>query len=87
MEFFATTASPARQKTACAIVGVYDKGVMSDAAADLDRRSGGRIARLIKAGDLRGRSGEVLMLADVDGPAERIVVVGLGARGSFARKA
>jgi leucyl aminopeptidase len=87
MEFFATTASPARQKTACAIVGVYDKGVMSDAASELDRRSGGRLARLIKAGDLRGKSGEVLTLADVGGPAERIVVIGLGARGSFTRKA
>ena len=31
MEFFVSTASPSRQRTECAIVGVYDKGVLSAA--------------------------------------------------------
>ena len=37
MEFFVSTAAPARQRTDCAIVGVYDKGVLSAAAEELDR--------------------------------------------------
>ena len=86
MEYFVSTASASRQRTDCAIVGVYDKGVLSAAAEDLDRRLGGRIARLVKRGDIRGKSGEVLLLADGGGPAERVLVVGLGARTAFKRK-
>src|SRR5690606_16741582 len=87
MEFFVSTAAPSRQRTDCAIVGVYDKGVLSETAHALDRRIGGRIARLAKRGDIRGKAGETLLLTDIDGAAsERILVVGLGARGSFKRK-
>jgi leucyl aminopeptidase len=87
MEFFVSTAAASKQRTDCAIVGVYDKGVLSAAAAELDERIGGRIARLVKRGDLRGKAGDVLLLADLAGtPIERVVVVGLGARSSFKRK-
>ncbi len=87
MEFFVTLAGPAKQRTACAIVGVYDKGTLSAAAEELDKRIGGRIARLVKRGDLRGKQGDLVMLADLTGaPVERVVVVGLGGRNSFKRK-
>lgn len=87
MEFFPSFAGPAKQRTECAIVGVYDKGVLSAAAEELDKRIGGRIARLVKRGDLRGKAGDVVLLADVSGaPVERVVVVGLGGRNAFRRK-
>jgi leucyl aminopeptidase len=87
MEFFVTSASPSRQRTDCAIVGVFDKGSLSAAAEELDRKLGGRIARLVKRGDVRGKFGDSLLLADVTGAAcERILLIGLGARGSFGRK-
>ncbi|HEY5808427.1 MAG TPA: leucyl aminopeptidase [Povalibacter sp.] len=87
MEFFATTTAPARQRTDCAIVGVYDKGVLSEAAAEIDQRIGNRLSRLIKKGDLRGKAGEVLTLSDLSGaPCERLIVVGLGAKSGLNRK-
>jgi leucyl aminopeptidase len=87
MEFFPSFAGPTKQRTGCAIVGVYDKGVLSAAAAELDQRIGGRIAKLVKRGDLRGKAGDVVLLADLSGvPVERVVVVGLGGRNSFRRK-
>jgi leucyl aminopeptidase len=87
MEYFVSTASASRQRTDCAIVGVYDKGVLSAAAEDLDRRIGGRIARLVKRGDLRGKAGDAVLLADLAGaPCDRAIVVGLGARSAFKRK-
>ena len=87
MEFFVSTASPSRQRTDCAIVGVYDKGVLSAAAEDLDARIGGRIAKLVKRGDLRGKTGDAVLLADVSGaPVERVIVLGLGNRSTFKRK-
>jgi leucyl aminopeptidase len=87
MEFFVSTAAPSRQRTDCAIVGVFDKGVLSEAAQALDRRIGGRIARLVKKGDVRGKAGDALLLTDISGAAcERLLVVGLGARDGFKRK-
>jgi leucyl aminopeptidase len=87
MEFFVSTASPSRQRTECAIVGVYDKGVLSAAAEDLDARIGGRIAKLVKRGDLRGKTGDAVLLTDVTGaPCERVIVLGLGTKGAFKRK-
>lgn len=53
MEFFLSLTGPAKQRTDCAIVGVYDKGTLSDAAEELDKRIGGRIARLVKRGEDR----------------------------------
>ena len=87
MEFFVGTASPSRQRTECAIVGVYDKGVLSAAAEELDGRIGGRIAKMIKRGDLRGKTGDAVLLADLSGaPCERVIVLGLGSRSAFKRK-
>jgi leucyl aminopeptidase len=87
MEHFVVTASAARQRTDCAIVGVYDKGVLSSAASDLDAKLGGILSRLFKSGDVRGKLGETLLLSELKGsPCQRIIVVGLGARDSFARK-
>ncbi len=87
MEFFVTTAAPARHRTECAIVGVFEKGELTTAAAQLDERIGGRIAKLTKRGDLRGKQGDSVLLTDLDGaPCERIIVVGLGARTGFKRK-
>jgi leucyl aminopeptidase len=87
MEFFLGFGGPAKQRTDCAIVGVYDKGVLSAAAEELDKRIGGRIARLVKRGDLRGKAGDLVLLADLSGASvERVVVVGLGGRNTFKRK-
>ena len=80
MDFFVSTSAPSRQRTDCAIVGVYDKGALSETAQALDKRTGGRISRLVKRGDIRGKSGETLLLTDISGAAcERILIVGLGA--------
>ena len=87
MDYFVTTAAAARHRTECAIVGVFEKGELGTAATQLDERIGGRIAKLAKRGDLRGKSGDVVLLSDLDGaPCERAIVVGLGSRSGFKRK-
>lgn len=88
MQFFATGASAARQRTACAVVGVYEKGDLSAAASALDKKSGGIIRRVVRRGDFSGKSGESLLIAELpDAPAERALLVGLGARQAFGVKA
>ena len=86
MRSYVVTASAARQKTDCAIVGLHDGAPLAGAAAQLDAASGGRIARLVKRGDFRGRAGEVALVDAERGPAERIVLVGLGKAGGYDRK-
>ena len=86
MRFHAVSGSAARQRTDCAIVGLYESGTLTAAAGQLDVALDGRIAKLVKRGDLRGKPGEVTML-DVDrGPCHRVLVVGLGKKDGFKRK-
>ncbi|HEX9207355.1 MAG TPA: leucyl aminopeptidase [Steroidobacteraceae bacterium] len=86
MRSFVVTASPARQKTDCAIVGLHEGGGVTGAAAQIDVALKGRLTRLVRSGDLRGKSGD-LRLLDVDGaPCSRVLVVGLGKKAAFGRK-
>ena len=87
MEFFAVSPTAAKERTDCAIVGIYEKAELSAAAAELDRQAGGHITRVTDQGDFRGKLGDVLLLSAVKGArSTRILLVGLGARGKFGRK-
>ncbi len=87
MQFHATGASAGRQRTACAIVGVHENATMTASARELDRAAGGAIGRVLKRGDFSGKAGEVLPLIGTGrGPAERVLLVGLGAPKGYNRK-
>jgi leucyl aminopeptidase len=88
MQFHVVKAGSARQRTACAIVGIHEGGAMSDCARKVDRASGGAIARVLKRGDFSGKSPDVFPVVGLRrGPAERILLVGLGPKAGFGRKA
>ena len=59
MQFHATSGAPARQKTDCAIVGIFEKQALSPAAAELDKASKGAISKVLAQGDISGKRGEV----------------------------
>ena len=84
MELFTTTSAAHRRNTGCVVVGIYEKGKPGKAAADLDKASSGHITKLIRSGDISGRSGTTLILNDVPGVrASRVLVVGLGKISEF----
>ncbi len=88
MQFHATRSSAATQRTACAVVGIHEKGQLSAAARALDGKCKGAIARIVKRGDFNGKLAEVLPIAELPGaPAGRALLVGLGPRKGFGRKA
>jgi leucyl aminopeptidase len=88
MEFQAETRGTRRARSGCAVVGVRDGGELPPTAADLDRALGGRLARVIAAGDFAGRLGETLLLPDLGrGPAARVLLVGLGGKKGWGRRA
>lgn len=84
MDYFTTTSAASRRATGCLIIGIYEKGALGQAAAELDSASEGAITRLIKAGNVSGQLGESRMLASVTGiRAERVVIAGLGKKNKF----
>jgi leucyl aminopeptidase len=87
MQFQVIKAGAARQKTACAVVGVFEGGTLGDAGRKADRATGGVLARILKRGDFAGRSAETFPVVGLRrGPAERILLVGLGPKPGFGRK-
>jgi leucyl aminopeptidase len=86
MRFHAVSGSAARQRTECAIVGLYESGALGTGATQLDARLGGRIGRVVKRGDIRGKTGEVMLLDVDNGPCQRLLLIGLGKKASFGRK-
>jgi leucyl aminopeptidase len=86
MRFYALSGSAARRRTDCAIVGVYESGTLTSAATQLDAALHGRITRLVRRSDVRGKAGESALL-DADGIAcQRILLVGLGRQDRFRLK-
>jgi leucyl aminopeptidase len=86
MRHYAVSGSAARQRTDCAIVGLYESGTLSSAATQLDSALGGRLARLVKRGDARGKPGEVALVDVERGPCPRVLLVGLGRKDAFGRR-
>ncbi|HEX5650351.1 MAG TPA: leucyl aminopeptidase [Steroidobacteraceae bacterium] len=86
MRQFVVTVSPVRQKTDCAIVGLHEGGGFAGAGALIDAALKGRLTRLLKSGDVRGKAGEMRMVDTDTLPCERVLVVGLGRKAKFGRK-
>ena len=84
LQFSLSSDAPETAATACAVVGVYEHGMLSSAAARIDSAAGGVLKRRMDAGDIDGKPGSVHLLFDLPGlGAERVLVVGLGAQKSF----
>jgi leucyl aminopeptidase len=84
LQFSLSSAAPETADTPCAVVGVYEQGMLSSAAARIDSAAGGAIKRRIEAGDIDGKPGSCHLLFDLPKlGAARVLVVGLGAQKSF----
>ncbi|SNR78544.1 aminopeptidase A. Metallo peptidase. MEROPS family M17 [Methylobacillus rhizosphaerae] len=79
MEFSIKSGNPEKQRKDCVVVGVFEAGKLSVAAAALDKVSDGYIGKILRAGDLDGKPGATLLLHAVPGVvASRVLLVGLG---------
>jgi leucyl aminopeptidase len=88
MQFDVWTKGLATLETECIVLGIFDEGELSDEAGTLDAALDGKLGKLTGRGDFPGRSGETLLLADLEGiKAPRVLLTGLGAKKSFNRKA
>jgi leucyl aminopeptidase len=87
MEFPVRTGAPARQRTDCAILPLFDDGVLSGATKEFDRATRGAIAKLVKGGDAPTRPGATTLVHRTQGTAAaRWLLVGCGKRSEFSAK-
>ncbi|TCV95686.1 aminopeptidase A [Luteibacter rhizovicinus] len=84
LQFSLGSIAPESAETAVAVVGVYENGILTSAAARVDTAANGAIKRLVESGDVTGKTGAVTTLLHPAGiAAKRVLVVGLGAQKSF----
>ena len=70
---------PSEVETDAIIVAAFEDQGLSEAAAQLDRASGGRLSDLLKSGDISGKAGRCTLLLTAAGiRAQRVLVVGMG---------
>jgi leucyl aminopeptidase len=79
LQFSLAATAPETADTACVLVGVYEQGVLTSAAARVDGAIGGAIKRQVESGDISGKAGSTtLIYAPAGIAAKRVLVVGLG---------
>src|SRR2546421_3480057 len=86
MEFSIKTLSPETAKTGCVVLGVYAEKELTPPARRVDQRSRGALRAALP--DLSGKTGSTLLLRALPNvAAERVLLVGLGARKEFGEAA
>ncbi len=85
MKFSVTEQAAIEHPTPCLIIGVQDDTRLKGAAAAVNKASKGRLAKLIKSGDIATRAGQLFLWTEVPGvAAERVLVVGCGKAERFS---
>ena len=88
MKYFTTTSNASRRAADCVIVGVYERGKLGAGAQEIDAASGGRLAKLVKSGDIPSAPGRCVVLTGLPGVrAPRVAVAGLGKSSKLDAKA
>ncbi|MFT4633329.1 MAG: leucyl aminopeptidase [Candidatus Pseudothioglobus sp.] len=79
MQFSVRSINPSKAKHHCLIVGLYANSQLSETAALLDQTSKGYLSRILKRGDITGKTGETLLIQDLPNvTVPRVLLVGLG---------
>ena len=86
MEFSIKTLSPETAKTGCVVLGIFAEKELTAPARRVDQRARGALRAALA--DLSGKTGSTLLLRGLPHvAAERVLLVGLGARKEFAEAA
>ena len=79
MKYGTRTGNAAKARTQCAVVGVFENVKLSPSARVLDKASKGSLTKVLKRGDISGKTNQTLVLHDVPNiGATRVLLVGLG---------
>jgi leucyl aminopeptidase len=74
-------AAPLQTKTACLVIGVYEKGLSDPLLKELDQKLGGLLHQSQRNDEFTGKSGEKILFQPAGHlPLERVLLIGLGAK-------
>ncbi len=84
MKFTVKSEHPARVKSGCVILGVFERRKLSDAASRFDKTTRGLLSRLLHDGEMDGECGQTLLVHYPHGAkCERVLLVGCGKSSEF----
>lgn len=87
MDYFIESAPLEKLQCDCIIVGIYQDGLLTPAAASIDATTQGWVRKIVARGDLTGKNGETVLLnALPEGGGERLLLVGLGKKDDLSVK-
>jgi leucyl aminopeptidase len=79
MNFSVKTGNPTTLATPVLVLGLFDDGTLPPLSAVTNKATRSVLSRVIKAGDIKGKLGESLLLQKTEGcRAQRILLIGLG---------
>lgn len=85
LQFISTQNIASTDTSDCIIVGAFSNKSFNAAGRDIDKASSGRLSALAERGDISGKSGQTILLQDLEGiSAARVLVIGLGDPEKFA---
>ncbi len=85
MQLFVKSNGLQNQMCDCLVVAIYQKQILSKAAATVDEAMGGNISQFLKSGDMKGNVGDHYWLPNPTGiKAKRLLLVGAGAEGDIS---
>ncbi|MFN9211114.1 MAG: leucyl aminopeptidase [Betaproteobacteria bacterium] len=88
MNITLSTTPAATTKTGTLVLGAFADGTFPGPTQAIDDASGGKLAALVKRGDLDAKTGSTLLIPDLPGvAAERVLLVALGKRAELDEKA
>ena len=84
MEFNLKTSHPVKLRSACLIIAVSEPRKLSTTGQIVDKASKGSLLKIIRRGDMDGRSGQSLLLHNLPGiRADRVLLIGCGKDGDM----
>ena len=86
MRFQVHTGKPESLKTGCLVLPVFRQGKIAPVTRVADKAGSGAVSRAVKRGDMRGETGQTLLISETGLPCQRILLVGCGDRDSWNRK-
>ncbi|MFN7888061.1 MAG: M17 family peptidase N-terminal domain-containing protein, partial [Betaproteobacteria bacterium] len=88
MNITLSTTPAATTKTGTLVLGAFADGTFPGTTQAIDDASGGKLATIVKRGDLDAKTGSTLLIPDLPGvAAERVLLVALGKRAELDEKA
>jgi leucyl aminopeptidase len=79
MDIKISKTSPLQTKTACLVIGVYEKKLSEPHLQELDKKLGGLLQQARRTGEFTGKANEQILFQPAGHlPAERVLLIGLG---------